>query len=82
VRDQVRAFPDEATINDWSPADRTKMLRRLEHVVGDHAEALMRVLLQLDAVAAEVRGREDGCEGQWAGVVSRTVLTCPHVPER
>lgn len=54
VRDQEQAFPDEATIGEWSPADRTKMLRRLEHLVGDHAEALMRVLLQLDAVNTEV----------------------------
>ena len=38
MRDQEQAFPDEATIGEWSPADRTKMLRRLEHLVGDHAE--------------------------------------------
>ena len=55
VRDQAQCFPDEATIRDWSPSDRSKMLRRLEQIIGEHAEALMRVLLQLDAVETEVR---------------------------
>ena len=55
VRDQVKCFPDDATITEWSPADRSKMLRRLEYLVAEHAESLMRLLLQLDSITAEVR---------------------------